>query len=187
VPDPTAPTRDGAKSATRRLAARATPCETSAVSSSSTGSSAGAAAPSLLEENKALVRYIIEEALNKGNLSIADECFAPDYLVHLPSQPNLPRGPDVFKQLIGMWRSAFADWHMTIEELVAERDLVANRFTTTGTHTGALQGIEATGKPMVVRGMELHRVSNGKVTESWVCNDLPGILVELGALPGFGW
>jgi len=142
---------------------------------------------SLLEENKALIRYVIEEALNKGNLDIADECFSPDYVVHLPSQPDLPRGPIVFKEVIGMWRSAFADWHMAIEELVAEGDLVANRFTTTGTHTGELHGIEPTGRPMVVHGMELHRVSNGKVAESWVCNDLPGILVELGSLPGFGW
>jgi predicted ester cyclase len=162
------------------LAEAAARCKTCAVVSDAT-------AVSLLEENKALIRHIIEEALNKGNLSIADECFAADYVVHLPSQPHLPRGPVVFKEVIGMWRSAFADWHMTIEELVAEGDLVANRFTTTGTHTGELFGIEPTGKPMVVHGMELHRVRNGKVAESWVCNDLPGILVELGALPGFGW
>ena len=136
-----------------------------------------------LERNKALIRLIVEEALNRGNLAIADEYFAPDYVVHIPARPDLPRGPGVFKEVIGMWRSAFSDWHMTIEDLVAEGDLVANRFTTTGTHTGPLMGMPPTRRGMVVRGQELHRVVDGKVVESWICDDVPGILVQLGLLP----
>lgn len=136
-----------------------------------------------VEDNKALIRFIIEEALNKGNLAIADDHFAEDYVAHIPARPDGPRGPEIFKQVIGMWRSAFADWHMTIEELVGEGDLVANRFVTTGTHTGPLMGIPPTGKEMVVRSLELHRVENGKVAESWICDDVPSILVQLGVLP----
>src|SRR5687767_903069 len=135
------------------------------------------------EENKALIRHLVEEALNKGRLALADEYFDPDYVVHIPSRQDLPRGPAAFKQVIGMWRAAFADWHMTIEDLVAEGDLVANRFTTTGTHTAPLFGFPATGRTMIVRGQELHRLANGKLVETWVCDDVPSILGQLGLLP----
>jgi steroid delta-isomerase-like uncharacterized protein len=132
------------------------------------------------EENKKLIRYLIDEALNKGNLDLADKYFTSDYVVHIPSNPNLPRGPGVFRQVIGMWRSAFPDWHMTIEELIAEGDKVANRFTTRGTHKAPLMGIPATGKQMTVRGMEIHRIADGKVAETWVCDDIPSIMQQLG-------
>ena len=135
-----------------------------------------------VEENKALIRRIVEEALNQGRIAIADQYFDPGYVVHIPSRPDLPRGPDFFKQTIGMWRSAFSDWHMTIEDLVGEGDLVANRFTTTGTHTGPMFGFQPTGRTMIVRGQELHRLANGKVVESWICDDVPSILSQLGLL-----
>lgn len=139
-----------------------------------------------VDENKALIRRIVEEALNNGRFEIADDYFAPDYAVHIPSRHDMPRGPAAFKQAIGIWRAAFSDWHMTIEDLVGEGDLVANRFTTTGTHTGPLFGFPATGRPMVVRGQELHRLANGKVVESWICDDVPGILAQLGLLTRAG-
>lgn len=133
------------------------------------------------EENKALVRLIVEEAFNKGNLDIADECFSDDYVVHIPGRQT-PTGPAAFKASIGMWRGAFADLHMTLEDVVGEGDLVANRFTTRGTHTGPLLGLPPTGKPMVVHGQELHRVVDGRVLESWICDDVPSILVQLGVI-----
>jgi predicted ester cyclase len=135
------------------------------------------------EENKSLVRHLIEEGLNQGNLDIADEYFTVDYCVHIPGRTDLPTGPAAFKKSIGMWRAAFPDFHMTIEELVAEGEFVANRFTTRGTHQAPLMGIPPTGKGMVVHGQELHRLSNGKVAETWVCDDVPSILVQLGVLP----
>src|SRR5262249_9990417 len=92
------------------------------------------------------------------------------------------RGPQIFKDVIGMWRAAFGDWHMTIENLVAEGEYVANRFTTRGTHTGPLMGIPPTGNKIVVRGQELHRLANGKVAETWVCDDIPSILQQLGII-----
>ena len=133
------------------------------------------------EENKKLIRYLIDEALNKGNLAVADKHFASDYVVHIPSRPDDGRrGPQIFKDVIGMWRAAFSDWHLTIENLVAEGDFVANRFTTRGTHTGPMMGIPPTGKTMVVHGQELHRLANGQVAETWVCDDIPSILQQLG-------
>ncbi|MBD0329786.1 MAG: ester cyclase [Thermoleophilia bacterium] len=135
------------------------------------------------DENKALIRFLIEEALNRRNFAVAADRFTPDYTVHIPARPDLPAGPDVFRQVIGMWHDAFDDWHMTIEQLVAEGDFVANRFTTRGTHTGTLMGIPPTGQRMVVSSQELHRLRDGKVAESWIVDDVPGILVQLGVLP----
>lgn len=135
------------------------------------------------EENKALVGSIIEECLNKGNFEFAMGRFTFDYAIHLPTPQVMPSGPGIFKHMISMWRAAFPDWHMTIEQMVAEGEFVANRFTTTGTHLGELMGIEPTGKQMVVKGQELHRVVNGQVADTWVCDDLPSILVQLAVLP----
>jgi predicted ester cyclase len=136
------------------------------------------------EENKTLIRHVIEEALNGGNLEIADDYFTDDYIVHVPGRPDeaMPRGPEAFKRVIGTWHAACSDWHMTIEELVAEGDGVANRFTTRATHDGPLFGIPPTGNQFVVAGMEFHRVHEGKVAETWVSDDIPGILVQLGIL-----
>jgi predicted ester cyclase len=134
-----------------------------------------------LLENKRLVRRLIEEGLNENNPDVADGHFTDDYVAHIPGLPDdAPRGPEAFKQVIRIWRGAFSDWHMTIEELIGEGDFVANRFTTTGTHDGPLFGIPPTGNRMVVHSLELHRISTGKIAESWIVDDVPGILVQLG-------
>jgi predicted ester cyclase len=130
--------------------------------------------------NKELVRHIIEEGFNRGHLDVADGRFTDDYTAHVPGLPGRHHGPDAFKRVIGMWRSAFHDLHMTIEHLVAEGDFVANHFTTRGTHTGMLFGQAPTGRTIEVESQELHRVADGLVAETWVCNDVPSILMQLG-------
>lgn len=134
------------------------------------------------QENKKLIRHVIEEGFNKGNLAVADDSFMPDYEVHAPGLPPLSRGPQAFKNAMTIWRSAFSDIHMTIEELVGEGDFVVNRFTARGTHDGLLMGIPATGKPIEINGIDMHRLTDGKVRESWINNDVPAILVQLGVI-----
>jgi len=135
------------------------------------------------EENKALIRHIIEGALNTGNFSVADGLFTDDYIVHIPRRGEIGPGPDAFRQAVGLWHAAFSDWHMEIESLIAEGDLVASRFTTTGTNDGPLFGREPTGKPLLVHGMEVHRIAGDKVAETWVCDDIPSILMQLEMVP----
>lgn len=142
------------------------------------------------EENKALVRQVIEQALNAGDLEYADEVFHPEYVAHVPGIGEM-KGPDGFKDVIAMWHRACPDFHMTIEQLVAEEDFVSNRFTTRGTNTGQLFWFEPTGKPMTVNGQELHRIQDGKIAESWICDDIPSIMIQLGLIerpgpPGVG-
>ena len=80
---------------------------------------------------------------NKGNLAIADELIAPDFLYH-EAPPGSNRGPESMRQLITMLHTAFPDLYYTIEELMAEGDMVACRLTMSGTHQGPLMGIAPT-------------------------------------------
>ncbi|HEV7886636.1 MAG TPA: ester cyclase [Acidimicrobiales bacterium] len=136
------------------------------------------------EANKAIVMRAIDEGFNGGDLGVADEIFTDDYTVHAPGL-DLPRGPGAFKNAIGMWRTAFPDIHMDVQQLYADGDFVINRFVTQGTHGGNLFGFAPTGKPMTIRGMEIHQVVEGKVVASWIGDDVPSILMQLGLLtPG---
>lgn len=134
-----------------------------------------------VEENKELVRRITERGLNKGDVSFVDDLFTPDYQAHAAGL-ELPPGPAAFKQAVALWRAAFPDFEVTIEELIGEGDLVVNRFRTTGTHLGPLMHVPATGKRFTVRGADVHRVVGGRVVESWLSDDVPRILLEIGAL-----
>ncbi len=132
------------------------------------------------DRNKALIHEIIDTAFNEGDFTKVPEWFVPHYVAHVPGVPGLPDGPEAFTLVISMWRAAFDDLHMTIEELLAEDDRVANRFTTRGTHTGDLFGVPATGNTIEIASQEVHRIVDGRVTESWVCNDVPYIFQQLG-------
>ncbi len=134
------------------------------------------------EENKALARRVIEEMFNKGNLDVADELLAPDYVDHDPAMPEDIHGPEGFKQYVSGYRSAFSDLHIEIEEQIAEGDLVATRWTGTGTHDGELAGIAPTGKRVTLPGMEIVRISGGKLVEGWEGYDSMNLMRQLGVM-----
>ena len=93
-------------------------------------------------ENKATARRVPDEVFSQGNLSVVDELFAPDYVLHDPGilREEL-RGLEAFKeQWVSMFRTAFPDLRIVIEDQVAEGDKVATRYTGTGTHQGELMG-----------------------------------------------
>jgi steroid delta-isomerase-like uncharacterized protein len=96
------------------------------------------------EQNKAIISRWVASGWNTGDLSMVDEFYAADYTLHSPSAPNL-QGLDAFKGYVTMFRTAFPDLHFTIEDMVAEKDKVAWRATTRGTHGGELMGIPPTG------------------------------------------
>ena len=134
------------------------------------------------EENKALARRVIEEMFNKGNLDVADELIAPDYVDHDPAMPEDVRGPEGFKEYVSAYRSAFSDLHVEIEDQLAEGDLVATRWTGTGTHDGELAGIPPTGNRVTLPGMEIVRISDGKLVEGWEGYDSMTMMRQLGVV-----
>ena len=135
------------------------------------------------EENKALVRRVYEEAINRGNMAVVDELNSPNYVAHDPGFPQPVRGPEGLKQYFMVFRSAFPDVHITIEDMIAEGDTIAVRQTSRGTHQGDLMGMPPTGKQVTVTGIAIHKIANGKFVESWINADNLGLLQQLGVIP----
>ena len=134
------------------------------------------------EENKALARRVIEEMFNKGNRDVAVAPLPPYDVAHDRAVPADIHGPEGFKQYVGGYRSAFSDLHIEIEEQIAEGDLVATRWTGTGTHDGELSGIAPTGKRVTLPGMEIVRISGGKLVEGWEGYDSMNMMRQLGVM-----
>jgi predicted ester cyclase len=130
------------------------------------------------EDNKALMRRFIEEVWNQGNLAAADELFHPQ--ATSPSAPQLAPGPEGVRAIAGQFRSAFPDFHMTIEDLISEEDIVVGRFLQGGTHQGELFGIAPTGRTVQFSEVGILRIAGGKVVESWYETDLMGLMQQLG-------
>jgi steroid delta-isomerase-like uncharacterized protein len=136
-----------------------------------------------IEENKALARRIPEEVFNQGNLAVADEVMAADYVEHVPVPPGIPVGLAGFKQFITALRAAFPDFHYTVEDEIAEGDRVVQRLTAQGTQRGDFMGVPATGKHATWTEIHVSRIAGGKLVEHWANLDQLGMLQQLGVIP----
>ena len=134
------------------------------------------------EINKQLVRRLIEETVNKGNFGVVDELVSTDYLYREPTAGE-KRGRAGYKELIAMYRNAFPDLKLTIDEQIAEGNTVVTRWTAQGTHRGELFGTAPTGKQVRVQGIIVSRISNGKLTEDNEVYDAFGMLRQIGVVP----
>jgi predicted ester cyclase len=134
------------------------------------------------DENKAIVRRYIEEAVVKGNLAIIDELMSPHYRnPMMPSAAAPGSGAERYKQAVASTRAAFPDMDVTFDCMIAEGDLVAYETTWQGTHRGTWRGIAPTGKRVAWRATCFRRVVDGKVVEGWGTYDWLGVLEQLGA------
>jgi steroid delta-isomerase-like uncharacterized protein len=134
------------------------------------------------EENKALARRFVEEALNQRNVKILDQFMAED--IHDYNQfPGLPQGIEGQRQALGILFRGFPDQHYTIDAMIAEGDKVVMLSTLRGTHTGEFQGVPGTGKPVTVQGIDIVRTKNGKWIEHWGIFDALGLMQQIGAIP----
>ena len=139
-----------------------------------------------IEANKALVRRLYEEVFNKRNLAVADELLTETSLNHADPHGAGRVGPESLKGVVQMLTAGFPDFHMTLEDLVAEGDKVVVRITASGTHQGAFMGIPPTGKRFTQQQIHLVRVVDGKVTENWNVRDDLGMMQQLGVIPAPG-
>ena len=127
-----------------------------------------------VELNKSITRRVYEEGLNQGRFDVP---YAADFVGH--------GGRRTFTHADGMaeargWREAFPDLRITVDRQVAERDLVAVRWTARGTNTGAGNGIPATGRAVQITGTTLFRMADGRIAEEWTCADSLGLMKQLG-------
>jgi steroid delta-isomerase-like uncharacterized protein len=86
--------------------------------------------------------------------------------------------------VLGVMRAAFPDMHWVAEEMVAEGDTVVTRFRWTGTHRGEFLGVPATGKSVVVKGVVMDQLADGKMSKSRILMDSLGMMQQLGVVPG---
>jgi steroid delta-isomerase-like uncharacterized protein len=133
------------------------------------------------ESNKALVRRFYDEVWAKGNLDVADELFADDYVRHDLRAAEAEPGPEGQKRIAGAFREAFPDLTWEIDFLLADGDFVVGRWTAAGTHLESWAGVEATGRSMRFSAINVFRFSDGKVVELWNHRDDLGLMEQLGA------
>jgi steroid delta-isomerase-like uncharacterized protein len=129
-------------------------------------------------QNKALVERFYEQVWRNGNLDVADELFADDYVRH-DFRPGNPAGPEGQKEIARAFRAAFPDLSFEIDFVLADGDFVAGRWTASGTHLGPWAGVEPTGKPMRFSAINVFRFSAGKVVELWNHRDDLGLMEQL--------
>ncbi len=132
---------------------------------------------------KEVARRLVAEVLNQGNMRTFDEIFADSYVNHTMPVPNLPGTKEGFRKLVLATRQAFPDVRVSMENLVAENDLVVFNDTVLATSRGDFMGVPPTGKPVKWTEIHLFRVSGGKITEHWSNFDQLGILRQLGVIP----
>jgi steroid delta-isomerase-like uncharacterized protein len=135
------------------------------------------------ELNKKVVRRLIEEVWNKGNLPLADELFTPNYAHHDSSTPDVGRGPESEKKRVTLYRTAFPDLQLNVEDIIGEGEIVMARWSCRGTHKGDLGGIAPTGKQFNISGVSIARFAGGKMAEGWVNWDALGLMQQLGVVP----
>lgn len=131
------------------------------------------------EFNKQVVRRLIEETMNQGRLELVDELFSEMAVEHDPHQQAAATPREAFVAAVEMFRSAFPDNRMIIEDQIAEGDRVATRWRMSGTHQGEFMGIAASGRSVEVGGIFYDRLENGQMQETWAQYDLFGLIQQL--------
>jgi steroid delta-isomerase-like uncharacterized protein len=134
------------------------------------------------EKNKAISRRADEELFDRGNLDVADELFAPNFVFHDPASGEDWHGPESVKRYATMMRAAFPDLHYAVEDQIAEGDKVVTRYTASGTHQGELMGVAPTGSRVEIRGISITRIKGGKIEEIWESYDALGMMQQLGVV-----
>jgi steroid delta-isomerase-like uncharacterized protein len=132
---------------------------------------------------------LLEQAFSDGNFGLIDELVAADAVNHDPATPpelRALRGPEVYRRTVSMYRAAFPDVRMTVDEVIAADDKVVLRWRSEGTHRGQLAGLAPTGARGSVTGISIDRWKDGKIVESWVEWDNLGLARQIGAAPPEG-
>ena len=135
-------------------------------------------------KNKDVARRFYEEVLNKRDVDLLDELAVTDYIEHDPL-PGQGTGLTGLKDRVDALLSGL-DPTFTVEDVIAEDDRVAVRWTNTGTHSGTFLGIPATGRSFGIAGIDIYRLDHGKLAEHWHVVDMYAQMIQLGLIPAPG-
>jgi steroid delta-isomerase-like uncharacterized protein len=135
-------------------------------------------------ENAALAHQYHMDIFQAGNLAVADEILAPDFVIHSPGFPaELTHGSEGVKRFATAVRTALPDLQFTHEDIISQGDKAVIRWTSSGTHTGPWRGIPPTGRSTQGSGIDIFRIVDGKLVELWQEADNLGFLQQLGVIP----
>jgi steroid delta-isomerase-like uncharacterized protein len=132
--------------------------------------------------NKERYREFIQAIFNEARFDRLDDFLAPSYAIQ-EAPPGTAPGREGVRQVVTMFRTAFPDMTITLDEVVAEGDTVAALSTLRGTHRGEFMGVAPTGKTVSVTSLTMVRLEGGRLTKSWVKNDVASLMRQLGAGP----
>jgi steroid delta-isomerase-like uncharacterized protein len=130
-------------------------------------------------DNVGIVRRVMEEVWNKGNFAVLDELLADNYVTHGPLIGDA-NGRSAAKNEATMYRTAYPDLILTIDEIVSAGDRVLVRWTGRGTHKGSFMGVAPTNRKGVVHGMTLSRLQGGKIVEEHTTFDTLALFQSMG-------
>lgn len=131
--------------------------------------------------NKMSARRFFEEMLNKGNLDMISELCADDYYGHDPANEGPTVGATGLVEEVTMYRKAF-DFTFSVDDQLAEGDVVATRWSWQATHRGEFRGLAPTGKQVTMNGQTIFEYSDGKIKEAWWNWDNLGMYLQLGLI-----
>jgi len=134
------------------------------------------------EINKQVMQRFVK-FINTASTELAEELISPKAMFYIPGRPGPMIGPGGYLEIIQMMRGGFPDIQWTLDDLVAEGDKIAARFTMQGTHNGPFFGVLPTGKPIKVQAFNFYQLLNGKIIEEHGHPDLMGIMQQIGAIP----
>jgi steroid delta-isomerase-like uncharacterized protein len=134
-----------------------------------------------MADKKAILQRMFDEVINKGDLDVADELFAEDFVDHGPMGDM--QGREAFKGLVAQWREAVPDVHCELQNIIIDGDIAAWLVHTTGTHTGDGLGFPATGKSFETVSANMGRFRDGQAVEHWAEQGMMPMLIQLGVMP----
>ena len=135
----------------------------------------------MANDHAALVRRFYEEVWQRGNLDVAHDVFADDYVRHDPRATPAAPGPEGQKRIAADFRAAFPDLRFHVDLVIADGDLVAARWTVEGTNTGAWGNQPPTGRTARFSGVNIFRFQGRHVVEIWNHRDDLGLMQQLDA------
>lgn len=135
-----------------------------------------------MHDPKEIARRLAEDPW-RGKLDEVLELVDDDYVGYVPGSPEPLRGKNGFREFISTYLTGFPDGAITVDDIIAEGDVVATRWTGRGTNTGELMGMPPTGRQVTVIGMTFTRIVNGKAREDWTTWDTLGLMQQLGTVP----
>lgn len=135
---------------------------------------------STAENNSLNLRWI--QAFNERDWATEAACRSVDYRAHVPVSPE-PLDHAGWGAFMESFTAAFPDAQIAVGGSISERNLVATRWTITGTHRGDFQGIPASGRQITIEGIDFSRVVDGKIAEHWAQFDMIGLMQQIGVTP----